>query len=225
MSSRFAKNRELAIGDRVNKDYSEDVYGEFTLDAVTQEDGYSQYFITDEEDAQPPALSVGRGQAGGEEIYELVQGLKEKHDIYIHDTLEQNIDSQFETFNMIYMFIIVLMAVIMAVTGNAAFVGMYQRRKFEFAVYRAIGISSKRIVGKLVRELLCMDGIALVIGGGVFFSGLYLFNNLVLYPMGKYLRYFHPMALLGLVLCNLAVLLPLMVTRSRQMLRADICEY
>lgn len=225
MSDRFAKNAGLALGDSVDKDYNENIFREFTLDAITDEKGYFLYFITDEEDVTLNALLLGKDGAQGGELYVLADRLKEGHDIYIHNGLAQNIDDQFETFNMIYMFIIVLVAVIMAVTVNAAFVGMYQRRNLEFAVYRAIGIPGKQIVGKIVKELLCMDAFVLVVGGAVFFLGLYLFNNLVLYPVGKYLRYFHPAAVFGFVLCNLAVLLPLMVTRSRQMLRADICEY
>ncbi len=225
MSERFAQNVGLKLGDKVDKDYSENIYREFTLDALTKEDGYMQYFITDEEDIAYSALLVGRNGTQGEELYRLAEQLKQNHEIYVHDNFGSDIDSQFETFNMIYMFIIVLVAVIMAVTVNAAFIGMYQRRNFEFAVYRAIGISKKRIIGKIVKELICMDAAALGVGGGVFFLALYLFNNLVLYPVGKYLRYFHPTALFGFVLCNLAVLLPLMVTRSRQMLKADICEY
>lgn len=224
MSERFAKNRGLEIGDTVDKDFSDNVYGKFTLDAVTKEDGYTLYFIDEDSDFSENILILGNG-VSSEEVGDIVHDLQKKYDVRLYDRLREEIEGQFEAFNMIYMFILVLMAVILAVTINAAFVGMYQRRNFEFAVYRAIGISRRRIVGKIVGELLCMDAVALVAGGAVFFFGLYLFNNLVLYPDGKYLRYFHPMALGGLLISNLAVLIPLIVTRSRQMLKADICEY
>ena len=139
--------------------------------------------------------------------------------------VKKNITDQYEFFTPMYTFIVILLSIILAVTINAAFVGMYQRRNFEFAVYRAIGISKKRIVGKIVGELVLLDLGTLTLGGLVFFLALYLFNNLVLYPAGKYLTYFHPLALVGLVLCNVTILVPLIVTRCRQLLRADICEY
>ena len=139
--------------------------------------------------------------------------------------LKDNILLEYKSFNMIYTFIVILLSVILAVTINAAFVGMYQRRNFEFAVYRAIGISKQRIISKIIGELVCLDFITLTIGGGIFFLALYLFNNLVLYPTGKYLNYFHPLALFGLVLCNITILVPLIITRCRQLLKADICEY
>lgn len=224
MSDRFAKNRGLEIGDTVDEDFSDAIYGEFTLDAVTKEDGYTLYFIDGDAGSVTPVLILGNGMEG-QEFYSYLYSVQAQYNVLIHDMMRPEIEGEFETFYMIYLFILVLMAVILAVTINAAFVGMYQRRNPEFAVYRAIGISKARIIGKITGELLCMDGIALAAGGAVFFFALYLFNNLVLYPVGKYLRYFHPMALGGLLLCNLAVLIPLIVTRSRQMLKADICEY
>ena len=123
------------------------------------------------------------------------------------------------------MFIAVLLSIILAITINAAFVGMYQRREFEFAVYRAIGISKKQVITKIVKELLLIDAIALSVGAAIVLLGLYLSNHLFLYPVGKYLRYFDPLAFGFLLLCNVIVIVPLIFTRCRQMLRADICEY
>lgn len=225
MSERFAKNVDLKIGDKIGKDYDENILREFTLDAITKEDGYLLYFITDEQDYNLSATLICKEGVTATEIYDFVHGLKEKYNLYLQEDFEEQISSQIKPLKIIYTFIVILLAVIMAVTVNAAFVGMYQRRHFEFAVYRAIGISKGEIVKKIVGELLCMDGIAVLLGGGIFFLGLYLFNNLVLYPAGKYLRYFHPLALFSVMLCNLAVILPLMITRSRQMLKADICDY
>lgn len=224
MSQRFANNQKLNIGDMIDKDFAENILDAYTLDALTNEDGYTLYFINDKPEDFPSSLVFGNGITGNE-LYELIYNTQKEHQVFVHDTLKSRLKEQFETFNMIYYFIILFLSLILAVTINAAFVGMYQRRNFEFAVYRAIGIPKWQIVGKLVGELLWMDFISLVIGGGIFFLGLYLFNNLMLYPAGLYLRYFHPTALFGLVLCNVTILLPLIATRCRQILKADICEY
>lgn len=225
MSEMFAKNRGLKIGDKVDGEFSESLSDTFTLKALTKENGYAQYFISDEEDRSANYILIGKNGKDGKRLYDIAYGLRDNYNIFVHDNMRAEIEEQFETFYVIYTFIVVLLSVILAVTINAAFVGMYQRRHFEFAVYRAIGISRRRMIGKIVGELICIDLFALAGGGIVFFFGLYLFNNLILYPKGLYLRYFHPLALFGLLLCNLAVIIPLMVTRSRQMLKADICEY
>lgn len=224
MSEQFAQNKGLEIGDIIDANYDRNVYDTYTLDAVTAEEGYTQYFINEEPADSPWIMLLPKGIRSSE-MYSLAYQVQEEHKVSIYDVLRKDIESQFETFNMIYIFVVVLLSIILAVTINAAFVGMYQRRNLEFAVYHAIGIRKRRLVGKLVGELLCMDLIALVVGGAVFFLGLYLFNNLVLYPIGKYLTYFAPLALLGIVLCNVVVFVPLIVTRCRQMMKADICEY
>ncbi len=223
LSEKFAKNIGLEIGNKVDKDYGSNIYGEFTLDVITNEDGYISYFI-DENSEVVECLLLGE-EIKGKELYDYAYGLQEKYDVYVYKGLYNDMRGQFSMFDTIYMFVVILMAIIMAVTINAAFVGMYQRRNFEFAVYRAIGISKRRIIGKIAKELLCMDLVALTVGGGVFFTMLYLFNNMVLYPAGKYLNYFHSLALIGMVLCNIMVVIPLIITRCKRLLKADICEY
>lgn len=224
LSERFANNVGLKLGDKLNKKEYQNIYDNYTLDALIEADGYLQYYINEEQMEYPWVMLLPKG-IEGKELYELAYEISEEHEVSIFDTLQKNIGDQFETFNLLYVFVVVLLSVILAVTINAAFVGMYQRRNLEFAVYRAIGIRKRWLIGKLVGELLWMDVISLAIGSAVFFLGLYLFNNLVLYPVGKYFRYFEPLALFGILLCNVVVLLPLMVTRGRQMLKADICEY
>lgn len=226
MSELFAKNRGLKLGDKIDENYDENINHEFVLKALTKEEGYTCYFITNESDrSYTNFLLLGKNGADGKEMYRIANELEKDYELYISDNSREELEEEFRTFNMIYVFIMILLGVILAVTINAAFVGMYQRRNFEFAVYRAIGVSRRRIIGKIVGELLCMDIIALAAGGAVFFFGLYLFNNLVLYPNGLYLRYFHPLSLIGLLICNITVLIPLLITRCRQMLKADICEY
>lgn len=224
LSERFASNLGLEPGDVAGKDFQENIYDEYTLDALTKEDGYVQYYIN-EEPADSQYVMLLPKDIEGKELYDLVHLFQKEHKVSVNDDLRGELGRQFKSFYLIYMFVVVLLSVILAVTINAAFVGMYQRRNFEFAVYRAIGIKKRRLAGKLMGELLWMDFIGLAAGALVFFLGLYLFNNLVLYPVGKYLRYFEPLALFGILLCNLVVLVPLMVTRSRQMMKADICEY
>ena len=225
LSDRLAKNKGLELGDVVDRNYSKQIYDTFTVDALTSEEGYCQYYIDDAPLDYPNLMLLPVG-ISTEEFLEIFTEARERNSVAIYNgALKENVLQEYASFNMIYTFIVILLSVILAVTINAAFVGMYQRRNFEFAVYRAIGISKKRIVGKIVGELVCLDAVTLILGGGIFFLALYLFNNLVLYPAGKYLNYFHPLALFGLVLCNVTILVPLIVTRCRQLLKADICEY
>ncbi|MCM1499071.1 MAG: ABC transporter permease [Clostridium sp.] len=228
LNDRFAKNLGLQLGDKIDKDYNINIYGEYTLDALTGEDGYCQYYI-DENETSGMLMLIGKEKNGeilrGQELLSYAEQLQKDFDVVIGKDFTEEIDKQLKPIRTIYLFIVFLVAVIMAVTVNAAFIGMYQRREYEFAVYRAIGISRAAMAGKIAGELFLLDVIALVSGAGASMLFLYLYNDLVLYPVGKYLRYFHPVALLGLVVCNAMVVVPLMVTRCKSLLRADICNY
>lgn len=224
MSRFMADNHGFKKSDIISKtDYS-DIGHDFSLDAITDEDGYTQYYITDETDINPLMIIISNG-ADMDEMLDYVHTLSKKYPIEIEENIQLQINEQFEIFNTIYMIILIFLSIILAITINSAFVGMYQRREYEFAVYRAIGISKMRMAGKIAGEILCMDLISLVTGGILFFTGLYLFNHLILYPSGLYLNYLEPIAVLGLAICNIITAVPLFITRSMALLKADICEY
>lgn len=231
LSKKLATNVGLSLGDKVDKNYdglNANIVGEFVLDKLTDQDSYSQYYIVGEADQAYNAILIGNGIEGDtlyDYVYSEYRELGSPKGVNIYGGLRQQMAGQFQMFDMIYVFIAVLFSIILAITINAAFVGMYQRREFEFSVYRAIGISKKRIIGKIAGELLLIDVIALIIGAAISFIFLYLFNHLVLYPDGMYLRYFNKVALIYMSLCNLIIIVPLIVTRCRQMLKTDVCSY
>lgn len=227
MSEMFALNRGLKKGDEVKaeEEQNEVLYGDFTLDAVTDEEGYSFYTIGGKNlNTEYLILPV---EMDLEQFGEFLKELTGDYDVTATngEYLENEIARQMSSMNKIYFFIVIFTAVVMAVTINAVFVGLYQKREPEFAVYRAIGISRKRIRRKLISEILVMDLIGLLIGGIVCITALYLLNRLYFQPSGKYIFYYHPVSLIGMLICNAVVLFPLIFTRSRQMMRADICQY
>ncbi|MGN0153218.1 MAG: FtsX-like permease family protein [Lachnospiraceae bacterium] len=227
MSSLEANNRGMKIGDVLKEEEDESVYGSYTLDAITDEEGYSVYYIDAGKNGSNLSYILLAENMTESEFATYLEKLGQQYKIDIRSRkyFEETLDRQLGSFNYIYLFIVVLVSVVMAVTINAAFVGMYQQRQPEFAIYRAIGISKRRIVGKVAGELLLLDAIGMIAGGALLLLGVYLLNQLYLIPRGLILFYYHPIALSGMLFCNLMVLIPLLVTRSRQLLRADICTY
>ena len=225
MSERLANNLGLKVGDVLTPEEFGGVSEAFTLRAVTSQTTYASYFLTEGGEAGN-TLIVNTGMEK-EEFQTYLDSLKEQYPVGIYDYEADmaEIDRTFSFLPKIYIAVLILLAIIMAVTVNAVFVGVYQNRTFEFAVYRAIGMGKRKITGKIVGELFWMEGIAMLGGGILFFLGLYLLNHLVLYPTGKYLEYFNEVALVGLIICNVIIMVPLIITRCRQMHRADICEY
>ena len=227
MSSFAANNRGMKVGDELKENENEFAPSGYTLDAIVEADGYCYYYIDNGKHGTNKGYIVLADGMSDAEFNQYVQNIREERKVGIvtHQSLGENLDRQLNSMNYIYMFIVVMLAIVMAVTINAAFVGMYQHRQAEFAVYQAIGIGKKRIVGKILGELVLMDCIGLVVGGAMLILGIYLMNQLVLIPQGMMLFYYHPLALGGMLFCNMLVLVPLLVSRSRQLLKADVCEY
>ncbi len=228
LTQMLADNLGLSLGDKIDENYknklvSVDEGTTLTVDLIIGQQGYGAYIIGEES----PKLSLYLYgiNISGAELKSKAMAFEEKYNVIMGYMSTEEIDAQFESFNFIYAFIVILVSVIIAITINTAFAGMYQKRNFEFAVYRAIGMSKSKILRKLVAELLLTDGIALAAGTAVTALFLYLFNNIVLYPEGLFLEYFHPLALAGVIICNMLSLIPLILFRIRQIKKADICEY
>lgn len=224
MSPMSAKNAGVKICDEL-KEGRGDLNGKYTFDALTDEAGYHIYYINDQPyDFAYLILNNGRSE---DEFSDYTDMLMDKYNVGMVNLREYTeiVESNLEILNVLYIFILIIFILVLAVIINAIFVGMYQRRQYEFSVYKALGYGRKQIVGKIAGELICIDIIGLTVGGVVFFLSLYLLNNLYLERAGKFLFYYHPLALFGLMLCNVVMIVPLIFTRCRQMLRADICEY
>lgn len=225
MSELSANNKGIKVGDALKEGKNDNIFGEYTLDALTDETGYHIYYIDERPyDESYLILNTGMGES---EFIDYTNELMNEYEVYIYNSKNyaEWADRETMIFKYIYLFILIIFALVLAVVINAAFVGIYQRRQYEFSVYKALGYGRRQIVGKIAGELVCMDIIGLAAGGGIFFLSLYLFNNLYLNKVGKILFYYHPLALFGIMLCNVVMIVPLIFTRCRQMLRADICEY
>lgn len=228
MSELLASNLGLSVGDKLDESSDSEnmeIYEgySFTVDYLTKEDGYPAYFITGNEN--PSSAYIYGKTVSDDALWNKVAATAVKYNCLVDFRIADTVDEEFSSFYFIYGFVVILVSIILAITINTAFSGMYQKRNFELAVYRAIGISKKKIFRKLVLELLLIDAIALFVGAAAVLLFLYLFNNLVLYPEGLYLNYFHPFALAAVVICNLLSILPLALFRIRQINKADICEY
>lgn len=231
MSRRFAANRGMKIGSTISKDDDLNIYGNYTLDYITDEEGYTLYFVDENIFTSdllncPNLIIYNNGRDRADVISEINAFSEEKGiSVRIGITWDEDISKQFTSLYVIYYLIIVLASLILTVTINAVFVGVYQKREYEFALYNAIGITKGEIVRKIVSEIFLMYVTALIAGGVLFFTGLYLLNNLVLYPEGKYLRYFEIKALTGLIISSVLVTLPVIITRTKRLLKADIKDY
>ncbi len=224
----LADNLGLKPGDKLDENTKHEAFEiyegqSYTVDFITDKKGYGAYMINDSQSDY--AIKLYSDTLSSEALRSKAVALSQKYNVVIGGTPKESLESDFAAFNFIYGFIVILVSVILAITINTAFAGMYQKRNYELSVYRAIGISKKKILRKIINELLLIDAIALFMGCVITILFIYLFNNIVLLPDGKFLEYFHPLAVIGVLICNLLSLFPLVLFRVRQIKKADICEY
>lgn len=224
MSRLQANNRGLSLSDvfAADEEKSDRVDRDYTLDALTDEAGYHIYYISEEPGNMYLLLPTGMD---GEAFRGLLSEIATECDVRILDYAyyKNLIDSQLASFRYVYFLIILLLAVVLAVTTGAAFAGLYQHRRGEFALYRAIGISRRRTRAKIGAEVALLDVIGMAAFAVIVFGGIYLANDLYLYEHGFQLFYYDRLAFAGLLVSNLIVLVPVTVLQGRQLMRADIC--
>lgn len=228
LTSMMARNANLQVGDVLSSDNSD--YGSFMRDftvggIIESETYYALFFDYEHQTSSFMLLNTGLPTATFEAR---ITDFSESYTtLFVQDkgSTLQELDPQFRPFLYIYVAILVLLSVVLAITINASFVGAYEKRRYEFAVYHGIGFTKGKLILKIAMELLFTMLTGLLAGGILFFVGLYLLNHLVLEPNGQYLRYFHPVAIIGLLLCNVLIFLPMFLFRLRWVKKLDICAY
>ena len=137
----------------------------------------------------------------------------------IRDTKEQ-----MGILTYLFMILIVIVAIVFAVTVNATFAAMYDKRKYEFSIYKALGFSKKKMFGKVLGELVAMDGIALLIGGILCFALVKILNE-ILWERGLYFIRPSVMGILGTIVCNIAIIIPVVMANMRRIKKYDVTVY
>ena len=153
-----------------------------------------------------------------------IEELRAKYkDMSIH-TYEERLRSANENFSIngiIFLSIIVVVTCVFFITVNAVLVGIYDKRKSEFLLYDNLGISRKRIKGKVISELALFSLIGMFFGAVLIVVTIAFLNRFVYGGTGLQLYYYHPWAAWSFVICNGMILLPSIAMRLRWFKRID----
>ncbi|MDF2820474.1 MAG: hypothetical protein K0R15_915 [Clostridiales bacterium] len=233
LSSKVAKNCKLKIGDTINQD-SEEGYNidkEYKIVQIIDSEYFFAYGIDKGVKntyliVRPEALDKNKDIA----INQFVNFIKsrdygDKVTIRVYEDILDRIQQQVKSIDYLYYGIIILLIIILSVTVNATFLGAYEKRQFEFSIYKAIGISKKSISFKIMKEVLLINlfgvGVAVIIA----LSVVWLSNELYYYSMGLLLKYFNLRSLISTVVCDVLVIVPVILLRIRKIRKYDITEY
>lgn len=225
MSSALAAQHNLKKGDIIDSKIDEDINGEYTLDAIINDNSYILFYVIKSSDEMPLRANVMSDELSGNELRDYINSIKGDRKGLISGSSREEIQSQLEPFILIFFAAIILLSGVFSVIVNSVITGHYIKRTYEFGVYRAIGISKAGIYKKCTAEILMMDVIAVVVGVILILLLSFLLNELLYIPTGKYLPYYSDIGLKGFLVSNLLVVVPTVLLKGRGMSRADITEF
>lgn len=225
LSEDFARDKGILPGDVIGPEFDEDLSAEWTVDALIEDGSYMCYYIYNMQEENHARAYVYSDCMEGQELRTYITNLVGDRQVDISRHNKEMVDEQFRAFFVIFYAVVIIIAVVLAVTINSVITGQYLKRIYEFGVYRALGRSKREITGKVVAEVLGMNLIACILGVMVCGIFTYLINELWYFPTGRYLLYFSELGVKGFLLCDLLVVIPLMISKSRMMCKADITEF
>lgn len=224
ISRDFAKDRGIKQGDMVDHSFDRNLYGEYTVDALIDDGSYCTFYIYEDDD-NLGRLYIFSDTMEGDTLYDYVKKLAGDRKVQVSESERNTILPQFYIFYVIFYLIDILIAVVLAVTINSVVTGQYLKRTYEFGIYKALGRGRKEIKLKVAAEVLSMNFIACILGFAVVFLFTYLINELVYKPKGLYLLYASQIGLVGFILCDILIVIPLIWSKGRLMSKADVTEF
>ncbi|MBO4637584.1 MAG: ABC transporter permease [Clostridiales bacterium] len=130
------------------------------------------------------------------------------------------VKDQLSMMNLFLGGITVILGIVLSVTTNATFAAAYEKRRFEFSIYKAMGFGS-RVNGKIISEVLVLNAIALTVGSLI--CALVIFTyNFLMKPHGIYFFAFSFKGLLATLICDLMVIVPVMILNILRIRKYDV---
>lgn len=221
ISETLAKNRGIKLGDVLDHSFDSAFDEEHSVDAFIN-DGSGLCFYLEEVDNLWRFYAYSDSMEG-EELYQYIKNIAGDRQVLVNRP--SRISADFSIFYIIFYTVVILISVILAVTVNSVLTGQYMKRKYEFGVYRALGRTKANVFFKCAKEILLMDLMGSAIGGAVCFLLTYLLREFVYKPKGILLVYTSKVALIGYLLCNALIVVPVILINGRMCVKADVTEF
>ena len=225
ISEEFAKDKGIKLGDVIGPEFDEDLSAEWTVDAIIPDAGFASFYIYEDDESNHARAYIYSDTMEGQELRDYLTNLLGDRQVEIKRHFKEGIDEQFRAYFVIFYAVVILIAVVLAVTVNSVVTGQYMKRIYEFGVYRALGRSKREIKAKVAAEIIVMNVMACAIGIAISCLFTYLVNELLYIPTGRYLLYFSELGIKGFLLCDLLVVIPLIISKGKMMCKADVTEF
>lgn len=230
MSEMLADNIGVKIGDVITKDHEriEGVVNPLTVAATYKGDTYQLFFVDSDIEESAVMLLRKADDNNGKRLVESVMPKADRYgslNFYDYDSIIGRLEKQLESLMLIFYGIVLLVTVVLAITINATFQTAFEKRKFEFSIYKAIGFSRNEIMRKVLGEVFIIDAAGIAAGFILIFVFLIFLNAELLIPSGKKLDYYCIEGAGAILVCNLIIVIPMILSQIKRVKTCNIMEY
>ena len=221
-SELLANNKGLKVGDYINN-------SELKLGAIFDKPGMRAFRLKDDEGTDCTLILGNDGNCSQqlhEDLENLSHTLSKKYPhlyVYTPSTLMEDVREQSAFMFYIFGAIILVLAVVLLVTINAAFTAAYDKRKHEFAIYKAIGFTKWQIFKKIASEVLILNTAAIVLGA-IVNGAVILVLNQVLWSSGQHFYQINGEAVTGTVITEVLIVSLIILMNWRKVRKCEVTE-
>lgn len=181
VNSSVASNKELEIGDQV---------GSFTVSGIFNGDLQISFcYMSDFSRIfgmySSTMLVIPQEGKSISEVNELCGKLDKDIELVTRETQLKNLDTEFETMNLIMDIIVVMVSISLAIAVSAFVYTSYANRSEEFAIYYALGYGIRDIVRLVLEETIYVSVFAYVVGNGISILVMKVVESQVYKPIGQ----------------------------------------
>lgn len=247
MSDILLQNLGYQVGDILRADSEEAVNfnasGDVRIVGTFPSDAFTAY-VVDSADNMSALLATRRIEQletsaigtvseqvhrdGRGEFYRAMREFEAGYDgieISIPDETLEEYRAMFSNFRMVYGLIDLVIAGVLSLTAVATISGMYEKRNYEFSVYKAIGFSRKEVMMKVASEILMLNVAAILLGSTLVFCAIYFLNRLAFTSIGMPIPYLHSFGVWITIAANAMVVIPALLYQLVKVNKLDISEY
>lgn len=230
ISRDLANNIGAKKGDKVDRDHDH-LYGlrDSVIVEIVDEPGIFAYAVGNV--SMNPCTLFVKGEnvsdeAADKDIKAIIKKVADENPNLSSASLEKYLNTFHEEMGfMIYILylIVAIVGVVLAVTINSLFSVIYDRRKYEFSIYKALGFKKGRIFLKIAGEVLTINTAALILGS-ILCAIVILAVNYIMAPKGNGFCSFSTQGLIATIICDLMVVFPVILINWRRVKRYDVTE-
>ncbi|MBP5491555.1 MAG: ABC transporter permease [Clostridiales bacterium] len=223
MTELLANNKGLKVGDPVG------TMGQYKLTSTMDGKGMWALGVLDAGGTGETMILSSDGNCDkklSDDLDKLGREITKKYPLVyaVTNSLDlEDVESQIGFMYAIFGAVVVLVVIVLLVTINAAYTAAYDKRKHEFAIYKALGFTKGQIFRKVAGEVLWMN-LAAMIFGAILNCGTILVLNQVFWSSGHHFYRVSKTGVIGTIIAEVLVITTIILLNWKKVRKCEVTE-